>query len=184
MAIAHPLDTEYLIFRMNPKHHGVLCSGRAYHFLENLDRGHHISIRHGLGKPFQYFRIPFDVASRDKDAFSRHTPQQTFVRQRVNGVANRLPGRSILIRRLIFGGQRRTFFLTRRRNTSASRWRWPLPSAWPHRWTALPHCRTGSRRSSCRPRPCCPQGVHRERCRIYGTRFRRSTDCHARPAGQ
>ena len=54
------------------------------------------------------FRIPFDVASRDKDAFSRHTPQQTFVRQRVNGVANRLPGRSILIRRLIFGGQRRT----------------------------------------------------------------------------
>ena len=56
------------------------------------------------------FRIPFDVASRDKDAFSRRTPQQTFVRQRVNGVANRLPGRSILIRRLIFGGQRRTFF--------------------------------------------------------------------------
>lgn len=51
----------------------------------------------------RYFRIPFDVASRDKDAFSRHT-QQTFVRQRVNGVANRLPGRSILIRRLIFGG--------------------------------------------------------------------------------
>lgn len=108
-AIAHPLDIEYLIFRMNPKHHGVLCSGRAYHFLDNLDRGHHISIRHGLGKPFQYFRIPFDVASRDKDAFSRRTPQ-AFVRQRVNGVANRLPGRSILIRRLIFGGQRRTFF--------------------------------------------------------------------------
>lgn len=110
IAIAHPLDIEYLIFRMNPKHHGVLCSGRAYHFLENLDRGHRISIRHGLGKPFQYFQIPFDVASRDKDAFSRHTPQQTFVRQRVNGVANRLPGRSILIRRLIFGGQCRTFF--------------------------------------------------------------------------
>lgn len=58
----------------------------------------------------RYFRIPFDVASRDKDAFSRRTPQQTFVRQHVNGVANRLPGRSILIRRLIFGGQRRTFF--------------------------------------------------------------------------
>ena len=95
---------------MNTKHHGVLCSGRAYHFLENLDRGHHISIRHGLGKPFQYFRIPFDVASRDKDAFSRRTPQQAFVRQRVNGVANRLPGRSILIRRLIFGGQCRTLF--------------------------------------------------------------------------
>lgn len=110
MAIAHPLDIEYLIFRMKPKHHDVLCSGRAYHFLENLDRGHLISIRHGLGKPFQYFRIPFDVASRDKDAFSRHTPQQTFVRQRVNGVANRLPGRSILIRQLIFEGQRRTFF--------------------------------------------------------------------------
>lgn len=53
------------------------------------------------------FRIPFDVASRDKDAFSRRTPQ-TFVRQRVNGVANRLPVRRI--RRLIFGGQRRTFF--------------------------------------------------------------------------
>ena len=103
MAIAHPLDIEYLIFRMNPKHHDVLCSGRAYHFLDNLDGGHHISIRHGLGKPFQYFRIPFDVASR-------HTPPQAFVRQRVNGVANRLPGRSILIRRLIFGGQRRTFF--------------------------------------------------------------------------
>lgn len=112
MAIAHPLDTEYLILRMNPKHHGVLCFGRAYHFLDNLDRGHHISIRHGLGKPFQYFRIPFDVASRDKDAFSRRTPQQTFVRQRVNGVANRLPGRSILIRRLIFGGQRRTLFFS------------------------------------------------------------------------
>lgn len=110
MAIAHPLDIEYLIFRMNPKHHGVLCSGRAYHFLDNLDRGHHISIRHGLGKPFQYFRIPFDVASRDKDAFSRRAPQQTFVCQRVNSVANRLPGRSILIRRLIFGGQCRTFF--------------------------------------------------------------------------
>ncbi len=110
MAIAHPLDIEYLIFRMKPKHHDVLYSGRAYHFLENLDRGHLISIRHGLGKPFQYFRIPFDVASRDKDAFSRHTPQQTFVRQRVNGVANRLPGRSILIRQLIFGGQRRTLF--------------------------------------------------------------------------
>ena len=111
-AIAHPLDIEYLIFRMNPKHHDVLCSGRAYHFLENLDRGHRISIRHGLGKPFQYFRIPFDVASRDKDAFSRRTPQQTFVRQRVNGVANRLPGRSILIRQLIFGGQRRTLFFS------------------------------------------------------------------------
>ena len=109
-AIAHPLDIEYLILRMNSKHNGVLCSGRAYHFLDNLDRGHHISIRHGLGKPFQYFRIPFDVASRDKDAFSRRTPQQTFVRQHVNSVANRLPGRSILIRRLIFGGQRRTFF--------------------------------------------------------------------------
>ena len=93
---------------MNPKHHGVLCSGRAYLFLENLDRGHHISIQHGLGKPFQYFQIPFDVASQDKDAFSRHTPQQTFVRQRVNGVANRLPGHGILIRQLIFGGQRRT----------------------------------------------------------------------------
>ena len=91
IAIAHPLDIEYLIFRMNPKHHDELCSGRAYHFLENLDRGHRISIRHGLGKPFQYFRIPFDVASRGKDAFSRRTPQQTFVRQRVNGVANRLP---------------------------------------------------------------------------------------------
>lgn len=109
IAIAHPLDIEYLILRMNPKHNGVLCSGRAYHFLDNLDRGHRISIRHGLGKPFQYFRIPFDVASRDKDAFSRRTPQ-TFVRQHVNGVANRLPGRSILIRQLIFEGQRRTFF--------------------------------------------------------------------------
>ena len=110
MAIAHPLDIEYLILRMNSKHNGVLCSGMAYHFLENLDSGHHISIRHGLGKPFQYFRIPFDVSSRDKDAFSRRTPQQASVRQRVNGVANRLPGRSILIRQLIFGGQRRTFF--------------------------------------------------------------------------
>lgn len=59
----------------------------------------------------RYFRIPFDVASRDKDAFSRHT-QQTFVCQRVNGVANRLPGRSILIRRLIFGGQHHTLFFS------------------------------------------------------------------------
>lgn len=31
------------------------------------------------------FRIPFDVASRDKDAFSRHTPQ-TFVRQHVKAL--------------------------------------------------------------------------------------------------
>ena len=110
MAIAHPLDIEYLILRMNTKHHDVLCSGRAYPVSYTHLRAHEISIRHGLGKPFQYFRIPFDVASRDKDAFSRHTPQQTFVRQRVNGVANRLPGRSILIRQLIFEGQRRTFF--------------------------------------------------------------------------
>ena len=81
-----------------------LCPGRVIHDSPVLPD------TYGLGKPFQYFRIPFDVASRDKAAFSRHTPQQTFVRQRVNGLANRLPGRSILIRLLIFEGQRRTFF--------------------------------------------------------------------------
>lgn len=162
MAIAHPLDIEYLILRMNPKHHGVLCSGRAYHFLENLDRGHRISIRHGLGKPFQYFRIPFDVSSRDKDAFSRRTPQQTFVCQRVKALRTVCRVAAYSSAGSFSEGSAVHFFLTRRRNTSASRWRWPLPSAWPHRWAAPPQCRTGSRRYSCRPRPCCPQGVHRE----------------------
>ena len=42
--------------------------------------------------------------------FFRHTPQQALIHQRFNGIANSLPGYGILIRQLIFGGQRRTFF--------------------------------------------------------------------------
>lgn len=40
--------------------------------------------------------------------FFRHTPQQALIHQRFNGIANSLPGYGILIRQLIFGGQRRT----------------------------------------------------------------------------
>ena len=44
--------------------------------------------------------------------FFRHTPQQALIHQRFNGIANSLPGYGILIRQLIFGGQRRTLFFS------------------------------------------------------------------------
>ena len=49
------------------------------------------------------FQIHMSIAG-----FFRHTPQQALIHQRFNGIANSLPGYGILIRQLIFGGQRRT----------------------------------------------------------------------------
>lgn len=49
------------------------------------------------------FQIHMSIAD-----FFRHTPQQALIHQRFNGIANSLPGYGILIRQLIFGGQRRT----------------------------------------------------------------------------
>lgn len=49
------------------------------------------------------FQIHMSIAG-----FFRRTPQQALIHQRFNGIANSLPGYGILIRQLIFGGQRRT----------------------------------------------------------------------------